>query len=148
MWHAHSLNFVPDARRVFREVARVLRPGGRYRMTCTTPFLHSVWEDDWTGDGYALRDPYADGAEVIDDDPYWTFDPGDGSTAHVLGAREFRHALSTLANGMIEAGFELLGIWEDASGDIDAEPGTWPHFTAVAPPWLIFWAERGASAGG
>ena len=27
IWHAHSINFVPDARQVFGEVARALRPG-------------------------------------------------------------------------------------------------------------------------
>ena len=38
----------------------------------------------------------------------------------------------------------LLGIWEDGAGDADAdaEPGSWQHFTAIAPPWLVFWARR------
>ena len=143
VWHAHSLNFVPDARQVFREVARVLRPGGLYRMTCTNPFIHGVWEK-WTGEGYALQEPYVDGAEVAYDDPCWDFERGDGTRAQVRGPREFRHALSTLVNGILGAGFEVLGAWEDGNGDIEAEPGTWRHFEAVAPPWLIFWARRRA----
>src|ERR1700754_4628882 len=32
--HSYSLNFVPDSRAVFREVARVLRAGGLYRFMC------------------------------------------------------------------------------------------------------------------
>jgi len=23
------------------------------------------------------------------------------------------------------------------------QPGTWEHFTTVAPPWLVFWWEAG-----
>ena len=34
----------------------------------------------------------------------------------------------------------LLGVWEESSGDPAAEPGTWEHLKAVAPPWLTFWA--------
>ena len=37
VWHAHALSFVPDPRPVFDEVARVLRPEGRYRLYCTIP---------------------------------------------------------------------------------------------------------------
>ena len=39
VWHAHSLNFIPDPRPVFDEVARVLRADGRYRLhRGTAPF--------------------------------------------------------------------------------------------------------------
>src|ERR671921_218748 len=34
VWHAYSINFVPDARAVFREVSRVVRPGGLYHFMC------------------------------------------------------------------------------------------------------------------
>ncbi|MEO7022585.1 MAG: class I SAM-dependent methyltransferase, partial [Ktedonobacteraceae bacterium] len=36
--HPYSLNFVPDARAVFREVARVLSAGGMYYVHCANPF--------------------------------------------------------------------------------------------------------------
>src|SRR5262249_27534878 len=38
VWQPYSLNFVPDARAVFHEVARVLRVGGIYHMQCANPF--------------------------------------------------------------------------------------------------------------
>ena len=139
VWHAHSLNFVPDARQVFREVARVLRPGGLYRLHCTNPFVHGVW-DEWTGDGYALRHTYVDGGEVTWADSYWDVDAGDGTCKRVKGPREFRHGLGTLVNGLIELGFVLLGVWEAIGGDPEARPGSWPHFESIAPPWLTFWA--------
>mgnify|MGYP007034349507 FL=1 len=25
--------------------------------------------------------------------------------------------------------------------DLNAEPGSWDHFVAFAPPWLSIWAE-------
>src|SRR5262245_52224310 len=63
VWHAHALSFVPDAAPVFDEVARVTRPGGRYRLQWTNPFVHGVWDETWTGEGYLLRHRYLDGAE-------------------------------------------------------------------------------------
>ena len=29
---------------------------------------------------------------------------------------------------------------KDAQPDPDAEPGSWDHLSAIAPPWLAFWA--------
>lgn len=140
IYHAHSINFVPDARQVFREVARVLKRDGLYRLSCSNPFFHGMDEGDWNGEGYLLKLPYDDGTEVIYEDPYWEFDAGDGTTRRVQGPREFRHSLNTLVNGLVEQGFVLRGVWEDLAGDRNAEPGTWEHFKAIAPPYLTFWA--------
>jgi ubiquinone/menaquinone biosynthesis C-methylase UbiE len=140
VWHAHSLNFVPEARPVFREVARVLRPNGLYRLNCHNPFAHGLEDTAWDGQAYPLKLPYIDGAELIFDNPHWNFEDVDGAPRQVEGPREFRHTLSTLLNGMIEQGFMLLGAWEDDLGDPAAEPGSWEHFKAMAPPYLTFWA--------
>ncbi len=140
VWHAHSLSFIPDPRPVFDEVTRVLRIGGLYRLECTNPFVHSLLDARWDGQGYPLRDPYADGAEVIHGDGCWDFQDPDGVERRIPGPREFRHALGTVVNGLIERGFALLGLWEHTHGDPAAEPGTWSHFEAIAPPWLTFWA--------
>jgi len=139
VWHAHSLNFVPEPGRVFAEVARVLRQGGLYRLHCSNPFTHSVDDSHWDERGYALKEPYVDG-EIILDDPHWEFEDTEGAPRRVEGPREFRHTLNTLVTGLIEQDFIMLGIWEDRSGDPEAEPGSWDHFKAIAPPWLTFWA--------
>jgi SAM-dependent methyltransferase len=141
VWHAHSLNFVPDARRVFCQVARVIRPGGLYRMSCSNPFFMGIDERDWNGEAYPLNRPYVDGAEIDLQDPYWDIGDDDGNQVRVRGPREFRHALSTILNGQIELGFIILGLWEDQSNDLHAEPGTWEHFKSIAPPYLTFWAR-------
>jgi SAM-dependent methyltransferase len=140
VWHAHSINFVPDTQVVFREVARVLREDGFYHFSCHNPFIHGTWEDGWNGQGYLLHRPYVEG-EIIFDDLYWDIDDEDGNNKRVKGPKEFRHTLSTLLNGLIKQGFMILCMTEDTGDDPDAEPGTWQHFMAVAAPWLHFWAS-------
>jgi len=139
VWHAHSLNFVPDARTVFREVARVLRVDGFYCLQCWNPLAHGLDADAWDGKAYPLKSRYLDG-EVVPDDPHWAFDGTDGTRKHVQGPREFRHTLSTLINGLVEQGFVILGALEDTGNNPDAEPGTWEHFMSFAAPWLTVWA--------
>jgi SAM-dependent methyltransferase len=142
VYHAYSLGFVPDARAVFRQVARVIRPGGLYHFHCANPFYLGLTERDWDGAGYALKCPYVDGAEVTYEDQDWVYDR-DKVDAPVPPPREYRHALSTLVGGLAERGFALLHV-SDYSGfdpDPEAEPGTWDHFVSVAPPWLGFWAS-------
>lgn len=140
VWHAWSLSFVPDVRQVFAGVARVLRPGGLYRLECANPFIVADMDESWNGIGYVLSRPYLDG-ELIVEDPDWTFEDEAGVPQRVQGPREFRHTFSTLINGLVAQGFVLLGAWEGPpGGDLNAEPGSWEHFIAIAPPWLTFWA--------
>ena len=141
VWHPHSINFVPDAPAVFAQVARVLRPGGIYKVDCHNPFCHGV-EDAWTGAGYLLRDRYADG-EVTSADPFWeVWSEAAGKAVRIRGPREFRHTLATVVNGLIANGFVLGACWEGPQGDGDAEGGTWDHFAAVAKPFLSFLTVR------
>ena len=139
VYQPYSINFVPEVGPVFSEVARVLRKGGLYYLQWHNPFAQPLDESDWDGRGYVLRSTYAEG-ELEFDDPHWDVDPGDGSNVRVVGPREFRHKLSTVVNGLISLGFSVLGLWESKDGDADAEPGTWEHLQAVAPPYLTLWA--------
>src|SRR5262245_44664182 len=142
VYHAYSLGFVPDARAVFKQVARVTRTGGLYHFNCANPFFIGLSEKDWNGEGYALKQPYIDGAEVTYEDQDWVYDRGK-LDAKILPPREYRHTLSALFIGLIEQGFVVLHI-SDYSGFYPkpkAEPGTWDHFISIAPPWLSFWAS-------
>jgi SAM-dependent methyltransferase len=140
--HPYSLNFVPDARAVFGEVAHVLRRGGIYHFNCANPAFAGLLMQEWDGHGYPLRRQYADGVEIRYADEPWIF-RGNIPAEKINGPVEYRHTLGTLINGLIEQGFGLLRVVEEHFGEPDftAEPGTSEHFTAVAPPWLRFWAR-------
>jgi SAM-dependent methyltransferase len=145
VWHAFSINFVPDCTPVFDQVTHVLRAGGLYRMQWHNPFIVGVDEGTWNGEGYLLKNRYASG-EIRFEDSCWEVEQGDGTTRRVEGPREFNHPLSTVLNGLIGRGFVLKGLWEELSQDPDAEPGSWEHFKAVAPPYLMLWAQYRPSA--
>jgi SAM-dependent methyltransferase len=140
VYHAYSINFVPDAVGVFRGVARVMRPGGRYNVGCANPFSMGLQQADWNGSGYTLRYPYVDGAKISYDDQDWVYSK-DGKT-DVPRPVEYRHTLSTILNGLAECGFVIVHASDstDMQPDLEEEPGTWDHQVAYAPPWLTFWA--------
>jgi SAM-dependent methyltransferase len=137
VWHDYSINFVPDAKTVLQEVNRVIRPGGLYYFHYSNPYLKGMDETDWNGEGYLLKRPYIDGAEVIFEDSHWYVGE---QQIKVEGPREFNHSLSTIVNTLAGHGFVIRGLWEDSVGDtpdLDAEPGSWEHFIAIAPPYMI-----------
>ena len=49
-------------------------------------------------------------------------------------------------NGLVDEGFRITHLDEgtDTSPDMRAMPGSWDHFNAIVPPWLLFWAVREA----
>ncbi len=139
VWQPYSLNFVPDAHLVFHEVARVLRREGLYYFNCANPFVSGLTEQDWNGEGYLLKHPYRDGAEISYPDSDWIYE----SSESIPRPREYRHTLSTLINGLIAQGFVIRNVSDntDFYPDPNAKPGTWGHFIDIAPPWLTFWAS-------
>ena len=141
VYHPYSLNFVPDARVVFGEVARVLRAGGAYWFNCANPFLAGLTAADWDGQGYPLSRPYVDGAQIAYADEPWVF-RGERPSEPIGGPIEYRHTLSTLINGLVANGFVVTRVVEEFLGspDASAAPGTGEHFSAMAPPWLGFLA--------
>ncbi len=132
----YSLNFVPDAKVVFAQVARIMRMNGRYDLMCANPFAAGLTERDWNGQGYILHEPYVQGARLVYDDQDWVYDHE--KHTDVPPPQEFRQTLGTIINGLGENGFVVRHLDEVMadSVDIQAEPGTWDHFTAVIPPWL------------
>lgn len=137
VWHPYSINFIPDPRTVWREVARVLRPGGHYHFQIHNPYLQGISEEEWDGKGYPLRHPYVDGSEI--EEPEWVFTDPEGKEQRLRGPRAFRHSTATVINELSALGFLFLGMWEEVGQDPEAEPGSWEHFIRVAPPWLTMW---------
>ena len=149
VYQPYSIGFVPDARVVFAQVARVLRKGGTYYFAIANPFYLGLNESDWNGEGYTLRLPYVDGAEIVMPDQNWVYAHTE-NLPKVRECREYRQTFSKLLNSLVELGFSLLHT-EDGkhmNPDETAEPGTWDHRNAIAPAWLAFWLkyhEHGAA---
>ena len=140
----YSINFVPDARIVFEQVARVLKPGGRYWLQFANPFTLGVQPGDWTGSGYPLSQQYVDGAGLTSEDATWVYrQREDGGMPAIPPPREYRHTLSTVVNGLADLGFTIHRLSDQSNiyPDLSATPGTWDHFVAIAPPWLVVLCE-------
>lgn len=146
VWHAHSINFIPNVNPVFEGVARLLRPGGFYRLSFHNPLTHGMDETKWDGVGYPLCEPYINGAEIDQDRlfavPEWTFENDAGEVQRIRGPREFRHTLSALFNGLIERGLQIVRFEEDPTGATDPVPGSWEHFQLVTVPYMSLWARK------
>jgi SAM-dependent methyltransferase len=142
VYHGYSLSFVPEAAEVFREVARVLRPGGLYWFHCANPFLMGMRQEDWNGRGYLLKEPYIGRARITYTDQDWVYDR-EAQRPPIQNPIEYRHTLSDLINNLVDCGFVLRHVADqmDMYPDANAEPGSWDHFVAFAPPWLIFLAS-------
>lgn len=146
IWHAHSINFIPDVNPVFEGVARLLRPGGFYRLSFHNPLTHGMDETKWDGRGYPLCEPYINGAEIDQDRlfavPEWTFENDAGELQRIRGPREFRHTLSALLNGLIQRGLQIVHFEEDPVEAVDPTPGSWEHFLLVTVPYMSLWARK------
>ncbi|MCC6455823.1 MAG: methyltransferase domain-containing protein [Caldilineaceae bacterium] len=142
VYQPYSINFVPDATVVFGEVARLLREGGLYHFQSANPCFAGLLAESWDGQGYPLHLPYVQGALIEYNDEAWIF-RGDTPGEAIHRPREYRHTLGTLINGLTAHGFLMVRLDEENLGhpDMEAVPGTTEHFTAVAPPWLRFWAS-------
>ena len=79
VWHPYSLNFVPEARVVFREVARVLSEGGLYYLHCANPFFCGLTPRDWNGSSYALKYPYVEGVAIESEYQPWAYSHNDST---------------------------------------------------------------------
>lgn len=142
VYHAFSITFIPDIRPVIAEVARVLRPRGRYRVQWHNPFVQGIdpWED-WTGTGFLLHRPYIDGYEMSKEFPHWDVDLEDGQTVRLESPHEFRHSLRTMVNALGTQNLFVYHAWEESSNEPNPEPGSWEHYKRFAPPYLTLWAR-------
>jgi ubiquinone/menaquinone biosynthesis C-methylase UbiE len=145
VYQPYSLNFVPDCREVFIQVARVLRRGGIYSFWTANPFAAGLGTHAWNGRAYELNLLYQQGVEVEYEDEAWVFPP-QSVAERPKRPREYRQLLSTLLNGLIDSGFTLFHMQEETghASVADLIPGLWDHFTAVIPPWFSFLARLDA----
>jgi SAM-dependent methyltransferase len=134
-----SACYVPDVERLYRQVARTLRPGGYYQVE----HLNStqVQLDDhqpWDGSAYRIVRPQQTTEPVTL--PWWLTIP-DGKDLGVP-LQHFTHSLDQLIGGLGRAEFDVLGFTERTHGDPDDPPGSFWHQCAFLPPYFSMLARR------
>jgi SAM-dependent methyltransferase len=137
IWHPYSLTFVPDSRVVFHEVSRILKEGGLYYLMCANPFFSGLTHHAWNGDGYSLKLPYEDELLTSYPDQDWVYDQSQ-ALGKIQEPKEYKQTLNRIMNSLIKEGFILTYFSEIKSNYPEALPGSWEHFTNIAPPWIEF----------
>ena len=135
VWHPYSINFVPDAAAVIQGVSRIIRPNGFYHLQFSNPYW-TMEPEDWTPQGYPIKQKYQTGQKLEFADSLWTFTDDAGVEHKVEGPHEFMHTYSMMFNTLIQCGFVILGMEEWPNGDAAAEVGSWDHFLTILPPFV------------
>jgi len=139
-----SACYVPDVRRLYAEVHRVLRPGGYYAVEHWNPFQMQIDPTTpWDGTAYRLTTPQCRRSAVML--PWWL---RDNNAQRPVMLRHFIHPLQDLVGGICDAGFSIIRCAERRRGRVKATPGSHTHLAAYVPPFLALLARRdGAEAG-
>lgn len=119
VYQAPSMTYVPDVKKVYSEVARVLRSGGLYRADAHNP--QAFHFEDWDGKGYRISKPYT------------VKEQQRSENENVL---EYRHYLDETFNRLIECGFVIERVEEMPKNlyqSEDDEPGSWGHSLKYIP---------------
>jgi SAM-dependent methyltransferase len=130
-----SACYVPDAGRLYEEVAQVLRPGGWYDVEHWNPIhVQLAGLGAWRDGAYVIERPLTPGVPV----PWFPADEG----ADVV-CWHYVHPLDALVGGLCRAGFRIMNAAERTRGDEAATPGTADHLAAYAPPFFRLLARLG-----
>lgn len=130
VYQTPSMCYIPDVKKVYSEVARVLRSGGLYRADAQNPLSQFIDESSWDGEGYRISVPYA------------VKEKQRSENENVL---EYRHHLSEIFNGLIECGFVIEHVEEMPKGLYQSEedkPGSWGHSLLYIPGGFAILARK------
>lgn len=95
-----AIPFVPDPERIFTEVARVLRPGGRWVFSTSHPMRWGFADDPDPAHLRIVR-PYVDGSPYLEHDD-----------AGAVTYAEFQHTFEDLVRGLHAAGLLITDLRE------------------------------------
>ena len=131
--HPVSTCYVPDVRPVFREVARVIAPGGIYVSQHKQPVSLQA-EVKPQSQGYALSEPYYREGPLP---------PVAGSLHREVGTMEYLHRWDQLIGEMCRAGFVIEDLSEPYhGGKTEPETGSYSHRSRYIPPYVRIKARR------
>lgn len=130
-----STCYVPDVVAVYREVARVLRPGGIYASQHKQPIsLQATAGPVGPRNQFVIAEPY-DRAEPLPP-------AGEGCWHREAGAVEYLHRLEDLLGGMCRTGFIIEDVIEPRQDRPEAAVGTFAYRCRFVPPYLAIKARR------
>jgi len=121
-----STCYVPDVEKVYREVARVIRPGGLYVVQHKQPAGLQAGKD------FRILQPCAEGAPL----------PPSAEDHREPGTTEYIHPLDALLGGLCRAGFVVEDVAEPPRADALAPEGSAGHRAWFLPPYLKVKARR------
>jgi len=131
--HPVSTCYLPDVGRVFREVARVTRPGGLYVSQHKAPASLQAGLLPGPAGRYELIHPLGRTAPLPAEPP---------SRLREAGTQEFVHSLSALLGGICAAGFAIEDFCEPDHRQPGATAGSFAHRAEFLPPYLRILARR------
>jgi SAM-dependent methyltransferase len=137
IFHPCSNCFVPDVRPVWRECARVLRPGGILLAGFSNPVRYLFDIQDMESGNLVVRHsiPYSDVTDLHEADRQRNIlDKGE--------PLEFGHTLEDQIGGQLAAGFAITGFYEDRCDDQAADP-----LSKYLPTFVATRAVRTANTG-
>lgn len=131
-----STCYVPDLEAVYREVARVMRPGGLYISQHKTPTSLQLTSRDQQNSYIIGLEYYQQGA----------LPKGDDRSYREEGATEYLHRWDQLVGGLCRQGFVIEDLREPCRADPDAPVGHFRHRGRYVAPYVRIKARRLESA--
>lgn len=129
-----SAIYVPDVRRCYREVARVLRRGGFYHVEHWNPVQMQLADTPcWDGEAYRIAQRPGGGAGLS-----WR---GEADSPEAR-CRHYIHPMGDLIGGLGAAGMVIDRFAERSTPDPRAAPGTNEHLAAYLPTFFSILAHR------
>jgi SAM-dependent methyltransferase len=127
--------YVPDVRRCYREVARVLAPGGLYYSEHWNPVqMQLSTRLPWDGSAYRVESPLGVGG--LD----WVAEDGSARCRH------FVHSITDLVGGLCDAGLAIIRFGDRPAPDEAAEAGSQGHLATYLPTFFSILARSSRPA--
>ena len=127
-----STCYVPDVTAVYRQVARVIVPGGVYVSQHKQPASLQTSVEP-SPRGYEIVEPYYRRGPLPQSEP---------SSHRETGTLEFLHRWEELLGGMCRAGFAIEDVIEPLHADESAARGSFAHRSRYVAPYIRIKARR------
>ncbi len=131
--HPVSTCYLPNVAVVYREVARVMVPGGIYVSQHKQPASMQASVTPSPLGHYEFVEPYYQRGPLA---------PVSGSLHREPGTLEFLHRWEDLLGGLCRAGFVIEDLSEPFHANPDAKPGTFEHRGQFVAPYVRIKARR------